>query len=141
MPGFLSGYNSTTRLFIDPDKKWWIDVKDHLSRREQATASAALIQSTVRYVGIDDAETTGSINTTAYQMELVVASVVDWNLTDEEDQPLPLSPDEDKRESINRLPSEVFTTIIGHVQGIKREAMQPQRAATFPKVGPRRSGR
>lgn len=133
MPGFLSEYNQITRLVIDPEGKWWVDVKENITRRESALAQSALVRPVVRYSG-DDSETKGEVDTVAYQMELVVAAVVDWNLTDENDFPLPLTPAADKRESINRLPDKVFNIIAGHVQGVKKEA-SPAEDARFQKVG------
>jgi hypothetical protein len=128
MPGFLSGYNQVTRINIDPEGKWWIDVKDHLSRRDTAIATTALVKPIVRYED-GDSQTQGNVDTVSYQMELVIAGIVDWNLTDEEDVLLPLDPPDAKRESINRLPNDVFTIVAGHIQGVPRPASDAQ----FPK--------
>jgi hypothetical protein len=139
VPGFLSEYNKVTRLQIDPEGKWWVDVKENITRRESAVAQTALVRPVVRYAGADS-ETKGDVDTVAYQMELVVAAVVDWNLTDEGDVVLPLTPPDAKRESINRLPDKVFNIIAGHVQGVDREASSVENAR-FPKDGVARSSR
>jgi hypothetical protein len=135
--GFLSKYSGVTRIEIDPDGEWWVDVKDNLDRHSAAQAQAVLVRPVVRYNGTDS-ETRGDVDTGGYQTELVFAHIVNWNLTDEDGLPLPLEPEEERRKSIERLPEKVFMLISRHIQGDTEDS---GKKATFPKerVG-RRSG-
>ncbi len=134
MPGFLSNYNTVTRLEIDPEGKWWVDVRESMTRKDAALAQSALVKPIVKYEG-GDSQTQGNIDTVGYQTELVVAAVVNWNLTDEDDVLLPLDPPEAKRESINRLPDKVFMLIAGHTQGVKKPGAPEDAAFQAGSVG------
>lgn len=103
MPGFLSLYNTPDRIEVAPG--YWIEVKKSLTAEEFEHAQSALLGNVSFGAG---GEFKSEPDTAAYQREIVFRSIVDWNLTDENDQPLPLTPDEDKMKSIMRLPQEVF---------------------------------
>lgn len=110
MPGFLSLYNQTERLIVADD--YWIDIKTNLTTEDYESAQRTLLGK-ISMVG------TGGIqsepDTVAYQYALVASSIVDWNLTDENDQPLLLTPDDEKRKSISRLPQSVFLDVYERV--------------------------
>jgi hypothetical protein len=118
LPGFLSGYSGFTRLTFGDEGEWWVEVRDHLRRGEFKSAQQALVRPIMRYEGVGDkatASTSGAIDTQSYQNELVISSIIAWNLTDEAGNELPLAPDAARRASVDLLPTEVFDRILDHV--------------------------
>jgi len=110
MAGFLSLYNAPQR--IEVAEGYWIDVKTNLTTEDYEAAQRALIG---KMTMIGGGELRSEPDTIAYQHELVLRAIVDWNLTDENDAPLPLEPADNKRASIKRLPQSVFLTIYEQV--------------------------
>lgn len=106
MPGFLSLFNTPERIQVA--EGYWIDVKKSLSAEEFEHAQSALL-GTVSFG--NKGEFQSEPDTAGYQRQLVCRAIIDWNLTDEEGQPLPLAPDDAKMASILRLPQEVFGEI------------------------------
>lgn len=114
MPGFLSAYEGTEH--IDLGNGYWADVKKFLSSKEYAPVEAALggkqrmdVGSGQKYVELDSRKG---------RTELVVASLVAWNLDDADGTIWPLSPDKppyspgcERRQSVDRLPDVVFNRI------------------------------
>ncbi len=102
MPGFLSIYNTPKRIEVADG--YWIDVKTSLTAEDYEYAQRALLgKMTMSGDGLQSEP-----DTVAYQSELVSRSIVSWNLTDEDGVLLPLTPDEDKKASVMRLPQEIF---------------------------------
>lgn len=142
--GFLSQYSGTVRVNItepgDPMGHWWVDIKKTLSGAEldiaeskklqvtqnmgdQKAAKAARERARRQLLGVpaDDMEDDGNavnmyIDLAAYRLELLTLAIVEWNLTDEHDQRLPLVPFDVKRRSIRRLPSEVYELLVAKVE-------------------------
>jgi len=127
----------------DPDGHWWVDIKKTLSGAEldiaegkklQMTAMANDDASAVRaakerakrqMLGLpvepEEEQTSGTrtqvrMDTAAYRLELLALAIVDWNLTDEMDQKLPLAPLDAKRRSIKRLPPGVYDMLVTRVE-------------------------
>ena len=130
MPGFLSDYSKITTVYLDPDQKWWAKVRRFLTRGDFKAAQDILITATMRYSGGDDdatdakAETSGPVNTGGYQNELVARALVEWNLTDENDNPIPLGglnaqrmPDPTRYAAVDVIPQEAFDLILGAIEG------------------------
>ena len=72
-------------------------------------------------------ETTATLNTNAQQNEYVARAITAWNLTDEDDRPIPLGtvdpdrgPDQVRYAAVRRLPSEVFDQVLGGIEGVSR---------------------
>jgi len=62
-------------------------------------------------------QTAVTVDQAAYRLELLMLAVTDWNLTDEHDQVLPLSPASAKRRSLTRLPSGPYNVLVETVEG------------------------
>jgi hypothetical protein len=109
MSGFLSLFNTPERIIVAPG--YWIDIKPSLSAEDYEGAQRALLGKMSMNGGAVSAEP----DTVAYQHELVYRSILDWNLTDEDNILLPLTPNKLKHDSIRRLPQSVFLDIYTRV--------------------------
>jgi len=105
MSGFLSLFNEPERIIVADG--YWIDVKSSLNAADYEAAQRALLGKMSMQGGNLSAEP----DTVAYQHELVFRAIVDWNLTDEDGQLLPLTPATEKHTSIRRLPQSAFVAI------------------------------
>lgn len=142
----------------DPDGHWWVDIKKTLSGAELDIAEGKKLQMTA--IATDDAKaakaakerahrqmlglpvepeedvTPGAqthvrVDTAAYRLELLALAIVDWNLTDEMDQKLPLAPLDAKRRSIKRLPPHVYDMLVARVEDnadTSKETSEAERA-------------
>ena len=149
MAGFLSRYNVITRIEIEPPSDgqpegYWAEVKTHLSRRDAREANDALYRLVMKLDVQDEAKTDGSPLATAegelhfedYNTAIALAALVTWNLTDEDGVILSLDTPAAKLESLNRLPTEVFSQIIAAVQGVAKGAKDKKGGASerkFPR--------
>jgi hypothetical protein len=100
MPGFLSAYSGITRVEVgDPEGKYWIDIRQHLSHGQQEAGERALANVVINEKGREVKP-----DTVKYRQTLLLASIADWNLADEDDGPIwPLN-----LQSVKRLPGVVF---------------------------------
>ena len=105
MAGFLSLFNEPERINVA--KGFWIDIKKSLTAEDYEAAQRALLGKMV----MNGANLTAEPDTILYQHELVFRSIIDWNLTDENGELLPLTPAQAKHDSIRRLPQVVFVDI------------------------------
>ena len=67
---------------------------------------------------------------------IAMAALIAWNLTDEDGAPLSLDTPAAKLESLNRLPTEVFSQIVAAVQGVAKGAKDKNGGASerkFPR--------
>jgi hypothetical protein len=122
MPGFLAaaGYDGTEKIDLAPG--YWAELKKCLSEEEASWAEAAM-------VGKVRAEMTtnrqyADVDTRAGRVELVVQSLVSWNLADDDGTEWPLEgvkgarpgqnpypPGCPRRASVARIPSPIFDEI------------------------------
>jgi hypothetical protein len=149
--GFLSLYNETVlldaqtgeRIQSEAEKpEWWIRVRNSLptidfEAAQRALLSAGIDLSTIDREKLEAGDPEGAAlavkpDMTAFQVELLSRSIVDWNLTDEEDNPLPLGRltddlvDETRRNaqveitraSLRRLPGELFMVLFRAVNSL-----------------------
>jgi hypothetical protein len=107
MPGFLSAYEGTER--IDLGDGYWVDVKKCLSSAEYAPVELAL--GARQQVNVNGGRQFAQIDTRAARIELVVASIVAWNVDDEDGTVWPLTPEKVKRANVERLPHPVREVI------------------------------
>lgn len=150
--GYLARYGEKVNL--DLGDGYWLKFRRHLSREDFAAANDKLFAPIVRIVAsadgsTDDAhsETSGALNTSAQQDEYVARALVDWNLTDEENQPIALGgvrpgsgsdsgPDAVRYAAVRILPEEVFDQVLAGIAGVARPraaAKEEQTAeARFP---------
>jgi hypothetical protein len=116
MAGFLSLFNEPERIIVA--KGFWIDIKTSLTAEDYEAAQRALLGK----MSMSGNNLTAEPDTIAYQNELVYRAIVDWNLTDEEGNDLPLTPAKLKHNSISRLPQAVFIDIYERIN----EASKPR---------------
>lgn len=109
MAGFLSLYSGPERLHVGDT--YWIDVKRSLTVEDYETAQRVLLGHMV----MEGSGLRAEPDSVGYQTELVCLGIVDWNLTDENGELLPLEPDTAKRASIRRLPQRVFLDVYQRV--------------------------
>lgn len=127
--GFLGKYDGTDR--VDLGDGYWVDVKKCLTRAEADLAERALTQINVSQGETGPAKAGARVDLVSQHNELVVASVVAWNLDDENSVVLPLEPDSAKRASIARLPAPVFDELLKVVVENNKPRSAQDRAA-FP---------
>ena len=99
-------YSGTQK--VDVGGGYWIEVRECLpivdkQRAEKALASAPRVDMT--------GNGTISLDTVAFHNEMLGASIVDWNLDDDNGQVWALTPDSLKRSNISRLPAPVFDQV------------------------------
>jgi hypothetical protein len=114
MPGFLSAYEGTER--IDLGRDYWADVKKCLSTKESAAMEGAM--GGKQQLDVGTKRQFATLDVRAGRVEMVVASLVAWNLDDDDGTLWPLDPDKppykpgcERRQSVDRLPSPVFDKI------------------------------
>lgn len=94
--GFLRVNTETVPLGDD----YWAKV------RELSTDEYAPIEDILAQVGVAGEGMTAEVHMAVYRRALVTAALVDWNLTDEDDQPLPVD-----GHSVGRLPISAFEAL------------------------------
>ena len=147
MPGFLSNYTQITTITFEGD--YWVKVRRFLRRGDFKAAQLALVQPEMRSVdqegdNKDDEQkmqTTGKIDTGAYQDELVCRALIDWNLTDEDNAPIPLGivdpvkgPDATRLAAVALLPEEVFEKLLTSIEGAGKKK-KPDETDPFRTTG------
>ena len=100
--GFLSG-NNVQR--VDLGNGYWADLRE-ITADEYTDVEKHLSRTVV--MG-DKVEIRPDL--TGFRKAMVLASIHDWNLTDENDKPLPLRPHSERVQSIGRLPVWAFERI------------------------------
>ncbi len=148
--GFLARYAQPVEL--DLGDGYWVKHRRYLRREDFAAANDKLFSPVVRITGAGEdeqrSETSGALNTSGQQDEYVARALVEWNLTDEANAPIPLGtvqpgvgPDAARYAAVRMLPSEVFDRILSGIDGVnprrgkegKEEAKREQAAADrFP---------
>ncbi len=123
--GFLNEYaGGGTRIEVAPG--WWVEIKRALTVADVTEAQQALT-TTPRMVtrpGEAGGEVAMAMDYASYREVLVTRALLAWNLTDEQDQVLPLT-----RESVRRLPVEVFELIYERVEPLARRRPPEEQAA------------
>ena len=109
MSGFLSLFNEPERVVVADG--FWIDVKKALTAEDYEAAQRALFGK----MSMSNEGLSAEPDTIAYQHELVFRAIVEWNLTDENGELLPLTPSDAKHASIRRLPQSVFLDVYERV--------------------------
>lgn len=99
--GFLSAYSGVRRVEIgprEPDGVYWVDLREHLSQGSKEKGDRAL--QTMHVVNGRPQVTPDVVE---YRQQLVLASIADWNLDDDNGQTWPVN-----MQSVKRLPGSVF---------------------------------
>ena len=113
---------------------YWVDIKPQLSRAEKRGVERAMFSGAVNFAGsTDGAQVSGRMapDMVGMQDALLIESIAGWNLTDENDQPLPTSPQEQLYESLSKLPDDVFDYLYVSVNAGNRGRTKEEQA-TFP---------
>lgn len=132
----------------DSPPQWWVDVKLGLSVEEAEKAEEALINTRVE----EQRTARGKMRTVVrpemrlmpHMFEVVLCSIVNWNLTDEQDQPLPLDHDYEveektkrpspRRLSLKKIPQASYDKISEVVMAANRP-MSREETASFLDAG------
>lgn len=123
--GFLSAYSGTHRVTIPhPDQDYWVELREHLPHGATEKSAAAL--QAVTMVGN---RTMPSPDVFKSRAELVLASVVEWNLDDDNGTVWPVN-----MQSIRRLPEPVFDRLIQAIE-TSNAVPAPAERAQFPDEG------
>lgn len=108
--GFLSAYTGTTRVNIGSD--YWVDLRKYITQGGQEAAEAAL----ARVITVDG-EAQPRPDVAQYRKLMVLAAVQDWNLDDDNGQPLKIDV-----QTIEKLPLPVFNKLWEQTQKNNSEA-------------------
>lgn len=117
---------------VDLGDGFWADVRPGLSFGDLAEAQKRL--SAYKVSGND---MVSEPDIAGYQIEMVKRALISWNLTDESDVALPISPPDKAVASLRRLPQWAFNTIYSKVAELNNERT-PLEERTFqegPAVG------
>lgn len=126
MPGFLSAYDGVER--IEFGRGYWVEVKQCLTHAELQLAQAKMGASRQT---IDESGRRATVDMNAFETELIVLSLVDWNLDDDKGEKWPLAPDRARRDSVARLPGSVASAIFQRCNELNGPQSKRE-AATFP---------
>lgn len=100
--GFLSAYEGTRRVPIgDPSRGYWIELREVLSQGAKEKAERALS----RKISMDG-NVESQLDTVAYRQEMVLASIVGWNLDDDNGVVWPIN-----MQNLRRLPGAVYEQV------------------------------
>jgi hypothetical protein len=89
--GYLSANtNETDRLELPSDPQFYVLMKVRPSYGDKLAAQSATV---TMQTGPNGASATAEVNTAAYVRTLITRLVVEWNLTDADEQPLPITVD------------------------------------------------
>ena len=116
MANYLSRHNAPVK--VDLGDGFWVEVKTHLSHGETKAAKKALMKATLRMVD-DEQETSAEIDMVEYQQAKAFAAIIAWNLTDDNGEVLPLTPDEARLASIDKMEDEDFDKVMVTIEGVK----------------------
>lgn len=123
--GFLSKFKTVER--VDLGDGYWADVRQYLTRAQMAEAQTRLAKLSV---SMQKQDVSADMDLNAFQAELAAQAIVGWNLTDENDRPMPFAPLEALRKSLDLVPPFVVEQIVTPIK------LQPETdAATFQGEG------
>jgi hypothetical protein len=103
--GFLSAYSGTKR--VDIDGRYWVDVLECLSIVDKQRAEKALATPRIDMNGQGDM----ALDTVAFHNVMMNASIIGWNLDDDDGTVWALTPARAKEANIARLPAPVYDQV------------------------------
>ena len=134
--GFLSAYVGSEYIELGVDEqsgtKWYVEVKRSLTKSDMSAAEEKLLQVRAAAKAEDGLDT--GVDVVEYQLEMVAAAIVSWNLTDENDVLIPFQTKEERLTALRILPSSVFTTILNQVDELNKPRTSTEKA-TFRDAG------
>ncbi len=137
--GFLSAWDETKRIDVSDlagadEGTWWVDIKPCLSHEEADRILRKMMRSTVKIAGGPDGGVRTQMNTdnlVDQQRNIVLESILEWNLTDRQGNLLPLG--DQVEASLDSLPSPVYDRIAKVVMAANSESKAE--TADFPAGG------
>jgi hypothetical protein len=129
MPGFLSRYESEER--VDFGDGYYVTIRALSGyEREVVNDKRVTVAASARTTGGTDMPQDVAVDTKidqpGYKVELLHQGILDWNLTDRNEQPLPLHPDQDRIASIKRLPDVVFDELVDRLEKVGSRSKDEQ---------------
>ena len=101
--GFLSAYAGTQKITVgDPTRGYWVEVREYISQGDKTKAEQVL-QGRQRVNGGD---VTMDMDVAGYRQLMVLASIVNWNLDDDNGRVWPIN-----LQSVRQLPGPEFDRI------------------------------
>jgi hypothetical protein len=139
LPGFLSLFDETERIVLSPpgaDKEFWVAIKHYLTGEEEDEITdvsfGAQGMQLSAIAGMDEQQIKGRMDLVAQSRVLLRNSIINWNLTDRDDNPLPLAPRAAKEASIASLPGGVRDIITKRIAEIRKDHRRtPAERAAF----------
>ncbi len=123
--GFMSAYDGTHRVTIPhPDGDYWVELKKHLTHGAAERSVAAL-----QGLEVVDGKARSKADIYRSHMERVLASIVAWNLDDDNGQVWPIN-----QQSLRRLPDSVFDLLFEAVDRSNAPEAKAERTR-FPDEG------
>ena len=140
MPGFLADFEYDGTTTIDLGKGYWVKVKNCLSEEEYGFVNNLL--GGKQRIDVAGQKQYAEMDYTASRQEMLVMSIVDWNITDPSGEVWPLLPEERqpgkpfpagslRRVSVGRLPSSVSSVIWAKCDELNAPRSSDE-AAQFP---------
>ena len=122
MAGFLSLYNKSERVEIVgvPDTKdgtFWVDVKVSITKSDYDAAQRRLMSNKLNMTG-GQSSVDGDLDIPGFEEEMLVKSIVSWNLTDDSGNILPTAPEALLRRAVLSLPAAVTAQIYERVNDL-----------------------
>lgn len=118
--GFLSAYSKNRKIPVgDEGSGYWVEIREILSQGDKEQAERALTTGRVdgdRGVQID-------MDTTTYRLEMVYASIIAWNLDEEDGTIWPVT-----LENVKRLPGIEFDRIFTIINETNKPATGAERS-------------
>jgi|SRR5579859_1192397 len=125
--GFLSAYSGTVILRLDDNPQgYWVELKRYLSQGEKEKADTALINGKLVPGSKGNQQFEMEPNIGKYRQLIVEASIVSWNLDDDNGHVWPVD-----LQHVRRLPAEVFDKIYLAIDGEDPEPT-PEERRQFP---------
>lgn len=113
--GFLSAYSGTKKITVgtDPDGPYWVEIKTCLTSGDKEKADQALASGKL----IPGQKPEMAMNIVKYRQLTVQASIVDWNLDDDNGKIWPID-----LAHVRKLPAPVFDQIYKEVDEANKPA-------------------
>jgi len=117
--GFLSAYSGTQKVTVgDPARGYWVEIREYVSQGDKTKAEQVL-QGRQRVNGSD---VVMDMDVAGYRQLMVVASIVSWNLDDDNGRVWPIN-----LQSVRQLPGPEFDRIWKVVDELNAPASSGER--------------
>lgn len=118
MGGFLSAYSNTRVVTVgDPNRGYWVSLKEHLSQGDKEVAERSLTSGKVVNGNMEM-----EVDVARYRQLMVMASIVDWNLDDEDGKIWQVN-----LQNVRRLPGDEFDRLWTIVDEMNKPASSEER--------------